>query len=406
MTDGRRLVERVARESYGRLLAILVSSTRDLSSAEDVLAEAFAEALTRWAQTGAPSNPEAWLVAVARRRQTDGLRRKYTSLAAERHLRLLAEEAAAAAEQTSDWSDRRLALMFACAAPGSDRAMHAPMILQTLLGLTAEQIGAAYLVPSKNMGQRLVRAKARIKDAGLLFAAPDKHDVPSRLPAVLDALYAAFTCSWAGNDGGSLAEEAIWLAELLVQLLPDEPEAKGLFALMLYVHARNNAQRGPDGGYVPLQEQEPITWNEQAIATAEAMLKAANRSGPSGRYQIEAAIQSAHCARRLTGQVDWVSIAALYDLLHALVPTPIVELNRAIAYRHTRGASAALEMIRPLSAHKSMLSYQPFWAARAQLAAESGAFEEAQDAYMLAFGLSTDPAVRSFLVNQRAALRP
>jgi RNA polymerase sigma-70 factor (ECF subfamily) len=403
MTESRRLVERVARESYGRLLAILVSSTRDLSSAEDVLAEAFAEALTRWPHTGAPSNPEAWLVTVARRRQTDGLRRKYTSLAAERHLRLLAEEAAAAAEETSDWPDRRLALMFACAAPGIDTAMHAPLILQTLLGLTADQIGAAYLVPSRVMGQRLVRAKARIKEAGRAFAAPDKQDVPSRLPAILDALYAAFTCSWAGNDGGGLAQEAIWLAELLVRLLPDQPEAKGLLSLMLYVQARSDARR-QDGAYVPLQEQEPTTWDERAIATAEAMLNAANESGPSGRYQIEAAIQSAHCARRLTESVDWVSIAALYDLLHALVPTPIVDLNRAVAYRHTQGASAALEMIRSLDAHKSMLSYQPFWAARAQLAAESEAFEEAQHAYTLAIGLSTDPAVRSFLANQRAAL--
>lgn len=404
MTDSRRLVERVARESYGRLLAILVSSTRDLSSAEDVLAEAFAEALTRWPYTGAPSNPEAWLVTVARRRQSDGLRRKYTSLAAERHLRLLAEEASATAEQTSDLPDRCLALMFACAAPGLDPTMHAPMILQTLLGLTAEQIGVTYLVPSKVMGQRLVRAKARIREAGLIFATPDRQDVPSRLPAVLEALYAAFTSSWAGNDGGSLAEEAIWLAELLVQLLPDEPEAKGLLALMLYVHACRDAQHGPGCRYIPLQQQDPASWNHRAIAAAEGMLNAANQSGPSGRYQIEAAIQSAHCARRLTRRVDWVSIAALYDLLHALMPTPIVELNRAIAYRHTRGVSAALKTIRELGADKSMLSYQPFWAARAQLAVESGSFEEAQDAYTIAIGLSTDPAVRSFLAYQRATL--
>lgn len=397
-------MERVARESYGRLLSILVSSTRDLSTAEDVLAEAFAEALTRWPHTGAPSNPEAWLVTVARRRQSDGLRRKYTFLAAERHLRLLAEEASDTAAQVSGFPDRRLALMFACAVPEIEPAMHAPLILQTLLGLNAEQIGAAYLVPSKVMGQRLVRAKARIREAGLALALPDKRDVPLRLPAILNALYAAFTCGWTGNDSGSLAEEAIWLAELLVNLLPEEPEAKGLLALMLYVHARSDAQHGPSGRYVPLEEQNPFTWQEPAIATAEGMLKAANQVGPSGRYQIEAAIQSIHCARRFTGRIDWASIAALYDLLHALVPIPIVELNRAMAYRHTQGAASALEMVRALGAHKSMLEYQPFWAARAQLAAEIGACGEAHEAYTLAIGLSTDPAVRSFLAQQQADL--
>lgn len=401
-----RAAERVARESYGRLLAFLAARTRDVAGAEDALSEAFAAALRLWPADGVPDNPDAWLLTVARRRQTDQLRRRQTRSAGEEHLTLIADELDAAAEEAGPIPDRRLALMFACAHPAIERGMRAPLILQTILGMTAEDIAAAFLIPPATMGQRLVRAKMRIRDAGIPFSIPDTEDLGERLASVLDAIYAAYSKGWneIGDTGvPEIADEAIWLGRLVVSLLPDEPEAKGMLALMLYAEARRPARRSAAGAYVPLEEQDTSLWDDSLIAYAEQLLRGANLRGPTGRYQIEAAIQSAHTARRLGGVNNWPVIVQLYDHLLALTRSPVVVLNRAVARAEVDGPEQALVDLAAIAGDKRMLSYQPYWAARGHLLARAGRPGEAAEAFTIAIGLTTDEAVRSYLQSKLEA---
>jgi RNA polymerase sigma-70 factor, ECF subfamily len=405
--DAGRAAERVARESYGRLVAFLAARTRDVAGAEDALADAFAAALRMWPVDGVPNNPDAWLLTVARRRQTDAARRRQTRTAGEATVKLIADEIEAAAETPDDIPDRRLALMFACAHPSIERGMRAPLILQTILGLTAIDIAAAFLIPPATMGQRLVRAKNRIKDAGVPFRIPEKEELPERLDAVLEAIYAAYAKGWGEfYEGGTppLADEAIWLSRLVVSLLPDEPEAKGMLALMLYTEARRAARRDAAGAYVPLDEQDVTLWDDAQIDLAEGLLNAANAGGPSGRYQIEAAIQSAHVVRRATGRANWAAIVKLYDHLFTLTGSPVVALNRAAAVAEIEGPAAALPVLEKLADDKRMAGYQPYWAARGHLFAAAGRKDEAHEALTIAVGLSTDPAVRQYLQKRLAAL--
>nr|WP_295889753.1 DUF6596 domain-containing protein [uncultured Devosia sp.] len=401
--------ERVARDSYGRLVAFLAARTRDVAGAEDALAEAFASALKSWPADGVPDNPDAWLLTVARRRQTDAIRRRQTRTAGEVHIQLMSEEIEEAAANPEVIPDRRLALMFACAHPEIEAGMRAPLILQTILGLSAIDIAAAFLIPPATMGQRLVRAKARIKEAGIPFAIPEREDLAERLDAVLEAIYAAYAKGWTeiGDTAAErLADEAIWLGRLVVSLLPDEAEAKGMLALMLYAEARRQARRDADGAYVPLEEQDVALWDEPQILAAEALLRSANRTaGPTGRYQIEAAIQSAHVARRVTGRPNWDAVVALYDVLLGLTHSPVALLNRAAALAETDGAEAALANLDAIAGDRRMESYQPYWAARGNLAARAGRKSEAHDALTLAIGLATDDAVRHYLIGRRAKLR-
>ena len=408
MSDAaRRAAERAARDSYGRLLAFLAARTRDVAGAEDALAEAFASALQSWPADGVPGNPDAWLLTVARRRQTDALRRQQTRRAGEAHVTLMTEELDEAASHPELIPDRRLALMFACAHPDIERGMRAPLILQTILGLTAIDIAAAFLIPPATMGQRLVRAKARIKEAGIPFAPPEREDLAPRLDGVLDAIYAAYAKGWTeiGDAAAEkLAGEAIWLGQLVVSLLPDEPEAKGMLALMLYAEARRPARRDAAGAYVPLEEQDIALWDEEQVMAAETLLRDANRAGPTGRYQIEAAIQSAHVARRVSGRANWASVVALYDVLYRLAPSPVVLLNRAAALAETEGLVAALSSIAHLADDKRMAGYQPYWALRGQLLMETGDHAAAYEALTLAMGLATDAAVRAWLDGRRRGL--
>jgi RNA polymerase sigma-70 factor (ECF subfamily) len=405
----RRAAERVARDSYGRLVAFLAARTRDVAGAEDALAEAFASALKSWPQDGVPDNPDAWLLTVARRRQTDAARRRQTRTAGEVHIQLMTEEIEDAAANPEVIPDRRLALMFACAHPDIDAGMRAPLILQTILGLTAIDIAAAFLIPPATMGQRLVRAKARIKEAGIPFAVPEREELAERLDAVLEAIYAAYAKGWTeiGDTAAErLADEAIWLGRLVVSLLPDEAEAKGMLALMLYAEARRQARRDTDGAYVPLEAQDIELWDEPQILAAEALLREANRAaGPTGRYQIEAAIQSAHVARRVTGRANWDAVVALYDVLLGLTRSPVALLNRAAALAETEGPEAALASLRAIADDGRMANYQPYWAAKGHLAARAGRKDEAHEALTLAIGLATDEAVRHYLVGQRAKLQ-
>src|SRR5690606_32553846 len=309
----RDAAEAVARRSYGRLVALLAARTRDVASAEDALAEAFAAALVDWPAAGVPRSPEAWLLTVARRKWIDATRRRRSAEEGASHLRLVADELAAAAADARELPDERLALMFACAHPALDPAIRAPLILQTVLGFDAAAIGSAFLVSPATMAQRLVRAKRKIREAGIPLEVPSGPELPARLEAVLDALYAAFAEGWSDPEARTrhLAEEAIWLARLVATLLPGEAEALGLLALLLHAHARRDARRDEGGEYVPLAEQHPAAWDDAAIDEAEALLARASALPGAGRYQLEAAVQSAHAVRRRTGRSDWAAIEAL-----------------------------------------------------------------------------------------------
>ncbi len=398
--QARAAAERVARESYGRLVAYLAARDRDVPAAEDALGDAFAAALQSWPRQGAPVNPEGWLVVAARRRLADASRRRRTAVEGEEALRLIADELLG--EQPLP--DRRLALMFACAHPAIEAGVRAPLMLQTILGLDAAAIASAFLVAPTTMGQRLARAKARIRLAGVPFREPSPDLWPERIGAVLDAIYAAFSQGWLKTldpSGRELAEEAIWLGRVAVELAPAEAEAGGLLALMLYAHARRAARRDQAGQFVPLSEQDVAAWDHAAIDEAERRLATAAALGRPGRFQFEAAIQSAHAARRRSGATDWAAIASLYDALLALTGSAVVAVNRAVAISHAEGAEAGLAALRAIAADPALAEFQAYWAARADLEARAGV--DACASYDRAIGLESDPAVRAFLWERRAA---
>ena len=403
--------ETVARQSYGKLVAFLAARTRDVAGAEDALSDAFAAALADWPVKGVPERPEAWLVAVARRKLIDQSRKRRTRDEAANDLGIIVEELQATAieAEANAIPDERLRLMFACAHPAIDAGVRAPLILQTVLGFDAASIASAFLVAPATMGQRLVRAKLRIKEAGIPFRIPDEPELRERLDAVLEAIYAVFAEGWldpAGTDTRlrGLAGEAIWLGRLVASLLPDEPEALGLLALMLHAEARRPARRSHSGGYIPLAEQDTRLWEERLMGEAEALLGRAAGLGAIGRYQLEAAVQSAHAVRRRTGGSDWPAIERLYDVLLEITQSPVVAINRAVAVAETRGEAAGLAALDALGGDRRLLEYQPYWAARAGLLARSGAVEAACLAYDQAIGLEPDPAVRRFLQDRKADL--
>ncbi len=401
--------EFAARRSYGKLVAFLAARTGDVAEAEDALSDAFAAALSEWPVSGVPRSAEAWLMTVARRRMIDGARRRRHGDDAGSHLRLIADELRDVAATERPIPDERLALMFACAHPAIDAGVRAPLILQTILGFDAAAIASAFLVSPATMGQRLVRAKHKIRAAGIPFRVPERTELGERLDAVLAAIYAAFGEGWADPAGTAvrrrnLAGEAMWLGRLVVELLPEEAEALGLLALMLHAEARRGARRGALGEYVPLAEQDVALWDARMIDEAEVLLLRASGFGVIGRYQLEAAVQSAHADRRRSGRVDWAAIELLYDALFAITGSPVVTINRAIAIAETRGAVAALGALDALAVDGQVGEYQPYWAARAELLVRAGEGAAADAAYQRAIGLEADAAVRGFLQRRRAAL--
>jgi RNA polymerase sigma-70 factor (ECF subfamily) len=406
--DTRMVTEAVARRSYGKLVAFLASRSGDVAGAEDALADAFAAALREWPVSGVPASPEGWLLVVARRKTIDAARRRQLGDDAVPHLRLIADELeTVAADQGIP--DERLRLMFACAHPALDAGIRAPLMLQTILGFDAATIASAFLIAPAAMSQRLVRAKTKIRQAGIPFRIPEPGELRERLDAVLEAIYAIFAEGWsdpAGVDARrrNLAAEGIWLGRLVASLLPDEPEALGLVALMLHAEARRHARRDADGDFVPLASQDPALWNTALIDEAEALLLRASRVGAAGRYQLEAALQSAHVVRRRTGRADWPAIEQLYDALLALTGSPVVAINRAVAIAENRGGAAGLAALDTVADDARLADYQPYWAARAGLLARAGDSSGANLAYQRAIGLEADPAVRRFLQRQQAAL--
>jgi RNA polymerase sigma-70 factor (ECF subfamily) len=402
--DARRAVDRAARASYGRLVAYLAARSRDVAAAEDALADAFEAALARWPESGVPDKPEAWLLTAARRRLVDAARHAHVHEAALPALIAVADEAQDLAEADATFPDERLKLLFVCAHPAIAAAARTPLMLQTVLRLDAARIASSFLAQPAAMGQRLSRAKAKIRDAGIAFAVPEAAELPPRLDAVLEAIYAAYGSGWddvAGADARrkGLAVEAIDLGRLLVQLMPEEPEGQGLLALMLLCEARRPARRDAAGGYVPLSEQDTSLWSRPMIEEAEALLAAAEPRGRIGRFQLEAAIQAVHARRAVTGRTDWESIALLYEALVRLAPTIGALVGRAAALAEARGAAtgwAELQAIPP----DAVRSYQPYWALAAHLLKRLARRAEAAAAYESAIGLCEDPAMRDFLLRQ------
>jgi RNA polymerase sigma-70 factor (ECF subfamily) len=403
--QAREAAERAARHSYGKLVAYLSARTRDIAGAEDALSEAFAAALDQWDTNGVPANPEGWLLTVARRRMIDTARQRDTRAGAAEHLKLLADELRDAWDG-SDIPDERLRLMFACAHPAIDRQIRSPLMLQTVLGFDAATIAGCYLVSPATMGQRLVRAKAKIKQAGIAFRLPDRAEMPERLDAVLEAIYAAFAEGWSDPAGmeqrrRELAQEALWLGRLVARLLPDEPEVLGLLALMLHLEARRGARRDHQGGYIPLNDQDPSKWDAMLISEAEDVLLGASHMGRIGRYQLEAAVQSAHAIRRFGRAPDWMVVVTLYDALLAITGSPVVAINRAMVIAEARSPEDGLAVLCEVESDQRLSRYQPYWAARAELLARCGWAAAADQAYACAIRLEPDPSVRRFLQARR-----
>ena len=406
--SAQRTTDAVARRSYGKLVAFLAARTKDVAAAEDALADAFASALADWPVNGCPSNPEAWLITVARRKMIDAARRRRSGEIASGQLQLLTEGLEVAAGETAI-PDHRLALMFACAHPAIEPGIRSPLILQVVLGLDAKMIASAFLLSPAAMGKRLVRAKDKIHQARIPFSIPERKELPGRLEAVLDAIYAAFAEGWSDPGGTDIARrdlsaEAMFLGRLVTELMPQEPEALGLLGLMLHTQARRRARRNAHGEYVPLSEQEPSLWDAQMIDEAEELLRRASALGAIGRYQLEGALGSAHVYRRRTGQANWEAVVQLYDALLLVCASPVIAINRALALAEIHGPKAALEAMQEVAADPRLTEYQPYWAACAELMAKTGAYGEARDAYEVAIGLERDPAVRRFLQRRLSAL--
>src|SRR5438445_2773203 len=378
--------------------------THDLASAEDALSDALVSALNHWPQDGVPKSPEAWLLTAARRSLIDVIRHQRVVQASEPTLVLLKENSTEAALST-EFPDERLKLLFVCAHPAIDPAMHTPLMLQTVLGLDAARIAQAFLIAPKTMGQRLFRAKTKIRSGGIPFEIPPERDLPERLDAVLEAIYAAFGLGWddmAGADqrGRDLAEEAMWLARVLLQLMPREPEVQGLLALMLHCEARRPARRDVKGRYIPLSEQDPKQWSLPLIEEAERHLGEAFTQGRSGRFQLEAAIQSVHAERARTGRTEWDAIALFYEGLIRISPTLGTRAGYAAAVAEANGPETGLPVLASVDPD-AVSHYQPYWAVRAHLLQRLGKTRGASDAYDRAIGLAEDPAVRRFLLEKR-----
>lgn len=401
----RSAVEQAALESRGRLLAFLACRTRDLAEAEDALADAFHAALRTWPESGVPAKPEAWLLTAARRRLLDQIRHGQVQDAAFPALAAIAREAQSIMTGHAEFPDDRLKLLFVCAHPAIDAAARTPLMLQTVLGMEAARIASAFLVSPAAMSQRLTRAKTKIREAGIAFEIPEAGQLTARLTSVLEAVYAAYGSGWEDVNGtdqqrGGLTSEAIYLGRLTVRLLPGEPEAEGLMALMLHCEARRAARRSRNGAFVPLSEQDVRLWSVELMEEAERYLAVAAAAKRPGPFQLEAAIQSVHAQRAHSGSTDWEALALLYEGLVRMSPTAGALVGRAAAMARARGAAAGWGLLEAIPA-STVAAYQSYWALRAHLLQQLGKMAEAVDAWDRASGLCTDPAVSQFLQGRR-----
>jgi RNA polymerase sigma-70 factor (ECF subfamily) len=402
---------RAARDSYARLLSWLAYQWRDVAAAEDALATALTKALEHWPMQGIPDAPDAWLLSVAKRELLQIARHQRLHDSPEVQA-LLEDEGVA--EDLPTIPDARLKLLFVCAHPAIDAAVRPALMLQTVLGLDANVVAQAMLTSPTAMAQRLVRAKQKIRDARLKFEEPSDGELPERLHAVLEAIYAAYGLGWDAMQAGDVDEshgshqealrgEALYLGELVCTLLPNEPEAKGLLALMLFCEARSDARFDSERGFVPLAAQDTERWNREAIVQAEALLRAAAAHQSVGPFQLEAAIQSAHSQRLFTGETPWLAVAKLYEQLIACAPSLGAQIAHAVALAQAGEVSGARQRLDAL-VHPRLASYQPYWVARAHLASLAGNVKEAAESFDRAIGLTSAPATRAYLLKQRALI--
>jgi predicted RNA polymerase sigma factor len=401
-----------ARHSYGRLLALLASRSGDLAGSEDALAAAFAQALETWCDKGVPSNPVAWLMTVAKNRQLDVWR----SAAHQTNVPFIEEEIEDMLVTNHDHDaipDERLKLLFVCAHPAIDSALRAPLMLQTVLGIDADAIAAAFLVPTATMAQRLVRVKRKIKEAGIPFQTPSQSDMPERLESVLEAIYGAYSIGWQDwlvstedaeqNPDQSLAEESFYLARLLAQLLPHEPEVLGLASYVALASSRRLARFDAKGDFVPLDKQDTALWDAERIAQGEQLLQTAGAMSRLGRFQLEAAIESLHIHRRQLGATDWASLALLYEGLLRLAPSVGAAVARSVAVGQAQGYLQGLAALELIPANRR-LSFQPAWVAKSHLLELGGQIPAAHDALDQAIALTKDAKLKAYLVAQQFRL--
>jgi RNA polymerase sigma-70 factor (ECF subfamily) len=395
----RACVEAVFREEHGRLLAALVQRFGDLHLAEEVASEAVEAALLHWPVDGVPNRPGAWLLTTARRKAVDRLRRDQALATRIAVLRAEAERAdpAPPADADRDLPDERLALFFTCAHPALPAEDRAALTLRCLAGLTTPEVARALLVPPATLAQRVVRAKRKIRDARIPFRVPGADELPGRLPGVLQVVYSLFTEGYAASSGPSLqrldlAEEAIRLARILRRLLPAEREVAGLLALLLLVHARRAVRTGPHGEVVLLEDQDRGRWDRALIEEGQALVVAALTGGRPGPYGLQAAIAALHDEAPDVAGTDWPQVVALYDVLLAVAPSPVVALNRAVAVAMRDGPEAGLALLDQLAGEPRLRGYHLYPATRADLLRRLGRLPEAAAAYREALGLvGTEP---------------
>jgi RNA polymerase sigma-70 factor, ECF subfamily len=408
--DVKAAVDAAFRDEWGRVVATLIRTTGDWDLAEECAQDAFALALQRWPRDGIPGRPGAWLTTAARNRAVDVLRRKAVGAAKLREVAAMSHEPEPPAADGSDESgvpDDRLRLMFTCCHPALSLEARVALTLRTLAGLTTAEIARAFLASEPTMAKRLVRAKQKIQNAGIPYRVPPAHLLPERTPGVLGVLYLLFNEGYSATAGADLVRqnlcaEAIRLARVLAALMPDEAEAAGLLALMLLHDARRTARLDARGDLVTLEDQDRGKWDSAEITEGVAVLNGALRRGQPGPYQVQAAIAACHATAATAPDTDWAQIAGLYERLARFLPTPVVELNHAVAVSMARGPAAGLPLVAALEASGKLAGYHLLPATRADLLRRLGRFAEAAVAYREALELASTDAERRFLARRLA----